>query len=75
MIDYNITLVFPGELGWEIMAPPGDMLAVYSAIVEAGQEMGCGDFGTYAMNSLRLEKGFRGWGAEVSARSIHITIV
>jgi len=28
--------------------------------------MGVGDFGTIALNSLRLEKGFRGWGAEMS---------
>ena len=56
----------PGELGWELMVPLGDqLLAVYSALMNAGEEFGCGNFGTYAMNCLRLEKGFRGWGAEV----------
>jgi hypothetical protein len=56
----------PGELGWELMAPVGDQLvALYSALMTAGEAHGCGNFGTYAMNCLRLEKGFRGWGAEV----------
>lgn len=44
-----------------------DMEAVYKAMMEAGKDEGIDDFGTYAMSSLRLEKGFRGWGAEVPA--------
>ena len=38
---------------------------VYNALYEAGQEHGIGDFGAYAMNTLRLEKGFRAWKTEV----------
>ena len=41
---------------------------VYEALIEAGQEFGIGDFGIYAMNVMRLEHGFRMWGAEVSIR-------
>lgn len=41
------------------------MAEVYQAIMEAGKEEGIDNFGTYTMASLRLEKGFRGWGAEV----------
>lgn len=33
--------------------------------MEAGQKEGIDNFGTYALNALRLEKGFRAWGAEV----------
>lgn len=44
---------------------------VYQAIMEAGKEEGIDNFGTYAMASLRLEKGFRGWGAEVSQTHRH----
>lgn len=33
--------------------------------MSAGQEEGIGDFGTYALNALRLEKAFRAWGSEV----------
>ncbi len=39
---------------------------LYSSLLQVGQSHDIGDFGTYAMNSLRLEKGFRAWGSEVS---------
>ena len=38
---------------------------LYEALLVAGEDHGIGDFGTYALNSLRLEKGFRLWGCEV----------
>ena len=41
---------------------------VYEALIEAGQEFGIGDFGIYAMNVMRLEHGFRMWGAEVGGK-------
>ena len=44
-------------------------MKVYEALIEAGQEFGIGDFGIYAMNVMRLEHGFRMWGAEVSEKS------
>ena len=46
-----------------------DVQTVYKALVEAGEEFGVGDFGTYALNGMRLEKGFRMWSAEVSVSS------
>uniref|UniRef100_A0A0E9XHX9 Aminomethyltransferase folate-binding domain-containing protein n=1 Tax=Anguilla anguilla TaxID=7936 RepID=A0A0E9XHX9_ANGAN len=57
---------YTGELGWELYIDNKDMAAVYLAIMEAGQNEGIDNFGTYAMSSLRLEKGFRGWGAEMN---------
>jgi glycine cleavage system aminomethyltransferase T len=39
---------------------------LYDALMKAGEEFGIGDFGTYAMTSMRVEKGFRAWGNEVS---------
>ena len=39
--------------------------ALYDALMTAGEEYGIGDFGTYAMTSMRIEKGFRAWGNEV----------
>jgi len=54
-----------GELGWELYIDQKNMAAVYQAMMEAGKDQGINNFGTYAMASLRLEKGFRGWGAEV----------
>lgn len=57
--------MFAGELGWELYINQKNMATVYMAMMEAGKDEGIEDFGTYAMASLRLEKGFRGWGAEV----------
>lgn len=42
-----------------------DAPKLYESILEAGKEFDIGHFGSYAINSLRLEKGFRLWGAEV----------
>lgn len=44
--------------------------ALYDALMSSGEEFGIGDFGTYAMTSLRVEKGFRAWGSEVTAVNI-----
>ncbi|KAK0140890.1 Dimethylglycine dehydrogenase, mitochondrial [Merluccius polli] len=61
-----IRISYTGELGWELYIEQKDMAAVYQAIMAAGQDEGIDNFGSYAMNSLRLEKGFRGWGAEMN---------
>ena len=55
-----------GELGWELHCRMEDLVRVYEAIWEAGQEYGIANFGTYAMNSLRMEKAYKGWGAELT---------
>jgi dimethylglycine dehydrogenase len=61
----SLSRFLSGELGWELYHKPSDTLKLYEALEKAGQEYGVGDFGTYALNSMRIEKGFRGWGAEV----------
>jgi dimethylglycine dehydrogenase len=53
---------FAGELGWEIHAPNNSMLKIYDAIIAAGAQ----PFGMYALNSLRLEKGYRAWKGDLS---------
>ena len=57
---------YVGELGWELHCRMQDMPAVYEAVWAAGQPHGIADFGTYAMNSLRMEKAYKGWGAELT---------
>ena len=57
---------YVGELGWELHPTMQDMYALYDAIWEAGREFGLVDFGLYAVNSLRIEKAYRGWGAELT---------
>lgn len=61
----SVSVLCLGELGWELYTDQKDLAAVYLAMMEAGKDEGIDNFGTYAMASLRLEKGFRGWGAEV----------
>ena len=57
---------YVGELGWELHPAMEHMGALYDALVEAGAEHGIRDFGLYAVNSLRLEKAYRSWGAELT---------
>ncbi|MGB0388633.1 MAG: GcvT family protein [Ardenticatenaceae bacterium] len=57
---------YVGELGWELHTPMEDLETVYDAIWAAGEEFGIADFGVYAVNSLRMEKGYKGWGAELT---------
>ncbi len=58
---------YVGELGWEIHVPMTSAPKVFDALMEAGQSHGIKLFGTYAMNSLRMEKAYRGWGSELTA--------
>ncbi|MGI9412588.1 MAG: FAD-dependent oxidoreductase, partial [Hyphomicrobiales bacterium] len=51
---------YVGELGWELHVPMADMPAVYDALWTAGEAHGIGNFGSYALNAMRLEKGFKG---------------
>ncbi|GAA6191024.1 FAD-dependent oxidoreductase [Phaeobacter sp. NW0010-22] len=57
-----VRVSFAGELGWEVHALNEDMPAIYSAILDAGAK----PFGMYALNSLRLEKGYRAWKGDLS---------
>lgn len=57
-----IRVSFAGELGWEVHALNDDMPAIYDAITGAGAK----PFGMYALNSLRLEKGYRAWKGDLS---------
>ena len=51
-------ITFTGDLGYEIWMKPDYQLAVYDALLEAGEGLGLRHFGARALNSLRLEKGF-----------------
>jgi len=57
---------YVGELGWELFVPVELATGVYDTIIQAGAEMGVRDAGYYAIESLRLEKGYRAWGRELS---------
>ena len=57
---------YVGELGWELHVPMAKMPEVFDALMTAGIPHGIRLFGTYAMNSLRIEKAYRGWGSELT---------
>jgi dimethylglycine dehydrogenase len=57
---------YVGELGWELHVPMSEMPRVFDALIVAGEPHGIQLFGTYAMNSLRIEKAYRGWGSELT---------
>ena len=57
---------YVGELGWELHPAMEDLQALYDALMAAGADFGIRNFGLYAVNSLRLEKAYRSWGAELT---------
>ncbi len=59
---WAMRLSYAGELGWEIHGPAAVMLAIYDALWAAGQAHGITDYGSFAMNALRMEKMFKGAG-------------
>jgi 4-methylaminobutanoate oxidase (formaldehyde-forming) len=58
-------LSYVGELGWEIYLPSEAALPVYDRLTEAGEDLGLRDAGTFALNALRLEKGYCAWGHDI----------
>jgi 4-methylaminobutanoate oxidase (formaldehyde-forming) len=60
-----LRLTYVGELGWELHGRREDAVAVYDALMAAGREAGLVDAGYRAIDSLRLEKGYRAWGADI----------
>ena len=61
-----VRVSFAGELGWEIHTKVDDTQVIYDAVVAAGTPMGLKPFGMYALDSLRLEKGYRAWKGDLS---------
>jgi sarcosine dehydrogenase len=57
---------YVGELGWELYVPTNQAGAVYDALMQAGADLGVRNCGYYAVESLRLEKGYRAWGRELT---------
>jgi dimethylglycine dehydrogenase len=61
-----IRVSFAGELGWEIHSNVGDTPKVFDTVWAAGQKHGLKPFGMFALDSLRLEKGYRAWKQDLS---------
>jgi glycine cleavage system aminomethyltransferase T len=63
---WALRVSYAGELGWELFIPTESAGAVYDAIVSAGADLGLRHAGTYASTTLRMEKGFRAWGHDIT---------
>ena len=61
-----VRVSFAGELGWEIHTQVADTAKVYDDVLAAGAPHGLKPFGMYALNSLRIEKGYRAWKGDLS---------
>ncbi len=61
-----VRVSFAGELGWEIHSKVEDTASVYDAVMQAGAAHGLKPFGMFALNSLRIEKGYRAWKGDLS---------
>ncbi len=59
-------ITYVGELGWELYVPTEFAAGVYEALAEAGRKTGLVHAGYHAMNSLRMEKGYRHWGHDIA---------
>ncbi|WP_337182541.1 FAD-dependent oxidoreductase [Shinella sp.] len=61
-----VRVSFAGELGWEIHTKIEDTAAIFDALWAAGQKHGLKPFGMEALDSLRIEKGYRAWKGDLS---------
>ena len=61
-----LRVTYVGELGWELHVPLAATGDVYDALIEAGAPHGLRPVGYRALESLRLEKGYRAWGSDIT---------
>jgi sarcosine dehydrogenase len=60
-----LRVTYMGELGWELHMPVEFAVGVYRALIRAGTGFGLLNAGYRAIESTRLEKGYRAWGADI----------
>jgi 4-methylaminobutanoate oxidase (formaldehyde-forming) len=61
-----VRVTYVGELGWELYCPMEFGLRLWDVLWEAGRDFGMAAGGYRAIDSLRLEKGYRVWGADIT---------
>ena len=59
---WALRMSYAGELGWELHGPADTVAAAYDALWTAGEAHGIADYGSFAMNGMRMEKMFKGAG-------------
>jgi 4-methylaminobutanoate oxidase (formaldehyde-forming) len=61
-----LRVTYVGELGWELHVPIAAIGEVFDALMKAGAAHGIRPVGYRALESLRLEKGYRAWGSDIT---------
>jgi 4-methylaminobutanoate oxidase (formaldehyde-forming) len=61
-----VRMSFVGELGWELYIPNEFSNNVFDALIRQGEKFDLKLVGLHALDSLRLEKGYRHWGADIT---------
>ncbi len=61
-----LRVTYTGELGWELHVPIAYLRTLYELLLGAGEPLGLADIGYRSLDSLRLEKGYRLWGVDIS---------
>lgn len=61
-----LRITYVGELGWELHLPVTGLGKVFDALIEAGEDHLLRPVGYRALESLRLEKGYRAWGSDIT---------
>ena len=59
-------ITYVGELGWELYVPCEFAVGVYEELMGAGHDLGVTNAGYYTINSLRLDKGYRAYGSDLT---------
>lgn len=59
-------ITYVGELGWELVIPTDMAVSIYDLLHQCGSDLGLVDAGYYAIDSMRLEKGYRAWSRELT---------
>ena len=59
-------ITYVGELGWELYVPVEFAVGVYEELMREGEPLGLVQAGYYAIESMRLEKGYRAFGRELT---------
>lgn len=62
-----LRVTYVGELGYELHLPVEYATTIYDALMEAGRDLGLVNAGYRAIESCRLEKGYRAWGSDIGA--------
>ncbi len=63
---WALRVTYVGELGWELHMPIASAMPVYDMLVREGMEESVLPVGYRALESLRLEKGYRAWGSDIT---------